>query len=105
MEHDCVDACVRRLRIFLLRRRPQVPEGHRERMLRAELSFFWHRVYDPRSKTCVHFCSAAPELAGTSEVPALPTTAGGTDFLGCVGFVDMPRGVLRLAVPVDGIVV
>lgn len=62
----------------------QVPEGHRERMRLAEMSFFWHRVYDPRSKTCVHFCDAAPELIGTAEVPALPSTADGMAFLGCV---------------------
>lgn len=51
-------------------------------MLLAEMSFFWHRVYDPRSKTCVHFCEAAPELIGTLEIPALPTTASGMAFLG-----------------------
>lgn len=62
---------------------PQVPEGHRERMRLAEMSFFWHRVYDPRSRTCVHFCDAAPQLIGTAEVPALPSTAGGMSFLGC----------------------
>lgn len=61
----------------------QVPEGHRERMRLAEMSFFWHRVYDPRSRTCVHFCDAAPELIGTAEVPALPSTVGGMSFLGC----------------------
>lgn len=66
----------------------QIPEGHRERMLLAELSFFWHRVYDPRSKTCVHFCSAAPELVGTEEVPALSSASGGTAFLGWVHMVD-----------------
>lgn len=60
----------------------QVPEGHRERMALAEMSFFWHRVYDPRSKTCVHFCDAAPELIGTAEVPSLPPTAGEMEFLG-----------------------
>lgn len=90
---------------FFFCRHSQVPEGHRERMLRAELSFFWHRVYDPQSRNCVHFCSAAPELAGTLEVPALPTTAGGTDFLGCVRFFDVPRGVSRLTMPVNGTVV
>lgn len=65
----------------------QVPEGHRERMRLAEMSFFWHRVYDPWSKTCVHFCDAAPELIGTAEVPDLPATADGTAFLGCVSVV------------------
>lgn len=64
----------------------QVPEGHRERMRLAEMSFFWHRVYNPRTKTCVHFCDAAPELIGTADVPALPSTAGGMAFLGCVIF-------------------
>lgn len=49
----------------------------------AEMSFFWHRVYDPRSRTCVHFCDAAPELIGTADVPALPSTTGGITFLGC----------------------
>ncbi|CAN0435664.1 unnamed protein product [Ectocarpus sp. 12 AP-2014] len=59
-----------------------IPTGHRERMHLAEMSFFWHRVYDPRTKKCVHFCEAAPELMGTADVPALPSTAGGTAFLG-----------------------
>ncbi|CAM9921259.1 unnamed protein product [Pylaiella littoralis] len=61
---------------------PIVPEGHRERMRLAEMSFFWHRVYDPRGKTCVHFCDAAPELIGTADVPDLPSTADGMAFLG-----------------------
>lgn len=60
----------------------QVPHNHRDRMLRAELSFFWHRVYDPRSQKCVHFCDAAPELIGTQDVPSLSSLPGGTDFLG-----------------------
>lgn len=64
--------------------RSQIPTGHRERMHLAEMSFFWHRVYDPRTKKCVHFCEAAPELMGTADVPALPSTAGGTAFLGYV---------------------
>lgn len=51
-------------------------------MLLAEMSFFWHRVYDPRNKTCVHFCRAAPELVGTAEVPELSSKAEGIDFLG-----------------------
>ncbi|CBN78632.1 conserved unknown protein [Ectocarpus siliculosus] len=61
-----------------------IPTGHRDRMHLAEMSFFWHRVYDPRTKKCVHFCEAAPELMGTADVPALPSTAGGTAFLGLV---------------------
>lgn len=60
----------------------QIPQGHGERMLQAELSFFWHRVYDPRSRACVHFCSAAPGLLGTGEVPALSLWEGGEGFLG-----------------------
>ncbi|CAM9445645.1 unnamed protein product [Ectocarpus sp. 6 AP-2014] len=66
----------------MVSRRSQIPTGHRDRMHLAEMSFFWHRVYDPRTKKCVHFCEAAPELMGTADVPALPSTAGGTAFLG-----------------------
>ncbi|CAM9933246.1 unnamed protein product [Scytosiphon promiscuus] len=76
------DKRVSRILMHLHKMGKTVPEGHRQRMLLAEMSFFWHRVYDPRSKTCVHFCEAAPELIGTAEIPALPTTAGATAFLG-----------------------
>ncbi|CAM9524236.1 unnamed protein product, partial [Laminaria digitata] len=47
------DRRISRILMHIQKMGKTIPEGHRERMLLAELSFFWHRVYDPRSETCV----------------------------------------------------